>query len=101
MTKKEFVHAIMERHGLLKSDAETITRIVFQEVQRQLVNGREVRIDGVGSFSFKFRQPGMVNNNLLGEHHEVGPRVKLRFKPYPSMQKALKRLAAEMNDGQD
>lgn len=101
MTKREFIHALMEEYSLLKEDATKIVDIVFKQVRRELVRGREVRIDGVGSFSFKYKEPGVVNNNLLGKRHKVGPRVKLKFNAFPSMQRALNsKLAAEFNDGE-
>lgn len=100
MNKKEFVHEIMDSYSIVKSDAYKITEIVFTEMRRQLIKGNEVRIDGVGRFSFKFRPAGTVNNNLIGGRHKVAPRVKLKFIPFPVMARALNaHLAKELSDG--
>lgn len=103
MTKKEFINALVEENNILKEDATKIARVVFGEVRRQLLKGREVRIDGVGSFSFKYKEPKLANNNLHGEHRPVGPRMRLKFTIFPSMQRALneelaEEIARERND---
>lgn len=91
MKKTEFVSAITEEYGILRVDATKLTEIVFDQIRKQLLNGREVRIDGVGRFSFKFHKAKMRNNNLTGESHMVGPKVRLKFRPFPSMRRDLNR----------
>ena len=99
MTKREFIYALMEDHNLLKEDASKIYDIVVEQIRKQLIKGNEVRLDDEGRFGFKYRGAGVINNNLLGKRHEVGPRVKLKFKIFPSMQRALNvLLAEEMSD---
>ena len=94
MTKREFVKALMEDNNLLHEDAVKVAEIVFRQVRKQLLLGREVRIDGVGRFAFKYKEPGTVNNNLLGKRHKVGRRVKLKFRPFPLMQRQLTKVLA-------
>lgn len=89
MTKRQFILALMENYALLKEDAEKVTELVFGEIRNQLLQGKEVRITGVGTFTFKYFKGGIVNNNLRGERHEVGPRVKLKFRPHPSIRRDL------------
>lgn len=90
MTKKEFIRAVTDDNNILKEDASKICEIVFAQMKKQLLLGREVRIDGVGRFSFKFKEAGVVHNNITGTQHNVGPRVKLKFIPFPKMKKLLK-----------
>lgn len=89
MTKTEFVRALMDEHKIMKTDAVRIVDMVFGQVKKQLMRGSEVRIDGVGRFVVRYKEAGMVNNNLLGKKHKVGPRVKLKFLPFPSMRRDL------------
>lgn len=95
MTKREFIRTMIEDTGILREDALKITDIVFSHVRNMLLAGREVRVDGVGSFVLRFRKGGVVNNNLVGESHEVGPRVKLKFKTFPSMRRDLNQTLVE------
>lgn len=99
MTKGEFITSLVDDYNLLREDAAKITKIVFSQIRDKLVEGREVRIDKVGSFSFKYYEPQIVNNNLIGQRHEVGPRIKLTFTPFPSMKFALNRKLAKEIEG--
>lgn len=91
MTKQEFIKSFMEDTGFGIDDARKITEIVFNHVKEMLLQGKEVRIDGVGSFNFKYRDARTVVNNITKDRHDVGPTVKLKFRPYPSMNRSLKR----------
>lgn len=94
MRKREFVHALVEDHDILMEDANKIYDAVCKTMRNQLLTGNEVRIEGVGAFHMKFRQAGTVNNNLLGKRHKIGPRVRLKFKTFPSMQRDLNQILA-------
>jgi len=99
MNKREFIEGIMDKNRISKHDALKLTEIVFERIQECLLEGREVRIDGVGAFRVRFKKPGIVRNNIVGEDQQVGPRVKLRFRTYRSMQRKLNQgLAKELND---
>jgi len=98
MTKKEFVHTLMEKYRIPKEDALKIVEIVFLHVYDNLVKGREVRIDNVGRFGFKFKPARVANDNLAGCKREVGPTVKLKFHAFPSMKRALRASLVEDRD---
>jgi nucleoid DNA-binding protein len=95
VNKKEFILSLTEDHKILREDASKITDVVFSQIRKQLLKGREVRIDEVGCFAFKFKKPGTVNNNITGTQHDMGPRVRMKFKVFPSMQKALNAILAK------
>lgn len=98
MKKGEFVRAIADDHSILREDALRIVEMVFGQLRKQLIQGKEVRIDDIGCFNIKFRKAGIMNNNLLGKRHPVPARVKLKFSTFPSMQRALNSiLAAELD----
>jgi DNA-binding protein HU-beta len=89
----------MEETGMLKEDATKIVDCVFGHVRKKLLEGREVRIDGVGHFAIKFKDATTVHNNLTGGRHKVGPRVRMKFKTFPSMQRDLNENLLEEHDG--
>lgn len=102
MNKKEFVASLTDEHRILQEDSEKITEAVFNHIRKHLLQGREVRMDGIGSFSFKYRRPKVMNNNITGTKHKVGPRVRMKFKVFPSMQRSLNAiLAKEMSKEDD
>ena len=89
MTKKELIRALMNDNNLLKEDAEKVLDMVADQIKKQVMKGREVRIDGVGRFSFKYYDPRDSVNNFTGKEYKLPRRVKLKFKPFPSMRAAL------------
>lgn len=98
MNKREFVRALMEENNILRDDANTVVDMVFKQIRKQLLSGREVRIEGVGRFSLKYREAGVVNNNLQGRRHHVPARVKLKFYPFDSFERSLNAfLASEVS----
>ena len=100
MIRKEFIFALMEDEGILREDASKITDVVFSQVRKQLLLGREVRINDVGSFRLKYRKPSVMNNNVTGTKHQVGPRVRVKFRVFPSMQRALNAILAKEMDSE-
>lgn len=95
MNKREFVSSLSEAQDILREDASKITDVVFNHLRKQLLKGREVRIDGVGCFSFKYHKPKVMSNNITGTQHEVGHRVRMKFKVFPTMQRALNAIVAK------
>lgn len=89
MTKHEFIIEMTKNTGLLYKDAKDKVELVFSEVERQVKARREVRIDGVGHFAFKYREIREVQDNIAGIKRVVQPSVKLKFKAFPSMKKFL------------
>jgi len=89
MNKGEFVASFAAEHRILKEDALRLTDMVLGHVRRQILRGCEVKIDRMGSFLLKYKKPAVLNNNITGETAPCGPRVMIKFRTSPTMQKLI------------
>lgn len=90
MRKMEFLTQMSEEHNLMLKDSSKITKLVFRYIRKLLLEGREVRLQGIGHFSFKYKPACTKKNNLAGgELVDIPARIKLVFKTYPNFQRAL------------
>jgi nucleoid DNA-binding protein len=82
MTNKEFVKHIMAMYpGMLRDDVQKIVHIVFNGMRSALSTGDSLNIPGLGTMSPEFiNKTQKIKSGLTGEEHEVGPRVRLRFR---------------------
>ena len=89
MRKTEFVTELMKERKIPRKEAALAATFVFSKIRNELLLGKEVHIEGVGKFIFKFLEPTTRNNNLTGQQITLPRRVHIRFYPYPSMQNAM------------
>lgn len=89
MNKKAFVRSLCEQSGLMKGDGYKIVDLVFEHLKAKLLEGQEVRIEGLGTFIIKFREPRIQRDNLAGCYREMPRTVKLKFRVAPTMQQEL------------
>jgi nucleoid DNA-binding protein len=106
MNKREFVVSLAEEKEIMKEDASKLAEMVFGHLRSQLLKGNEVRIDDLGVFKIKYRKPTIMNNNITGTKHDVGPRIRIKFRVFNSMQRVLnatlaKQLAEEYEEDAD
>lgn len=82
MTNKEFVRHIMDMHpGMLRDDVQKIVHIVFKSMRSALSTGDSLNIPGLGTLYPDFvSETRTIKSGLTGEEHEVGPRVRLKFR---------------------
>lgn len=89
MNRKQFAASLAEEHKILKHDALRIVDMVMNHLRRQILRGSEVMVTGMGAFRIKYRKPTNLPNNVTGTRHELGPRIRLKFRVSPVLQKAL------------
>lgn len=95
MHKDEFYKSLAESENIMDIEAHRISTIVFNQIRRSILQGEEVRIVGVGKFSFLFKDARDKINNFTGERIHVPPSVSLKFKTFPTMREELQELADE------
>jgi len=78
MNKSQLVEALANAKDLPLKKAEEIVSIVFEDMERALVNGERVEIRGFGSFKIKQYEGYQGRNPKTGEIINVTPK-KLPF----------------------
>jgi len=78
MNKSQLVEALANAKNLPLKKAEEIVSIVFEDMERALINGERVEIRGFGSFKIKHYEGYQGRNPKTGEIINVTPK-KLPF----------------------
>jgi integration host factor subunit beta len=78
MNKSQLVEALANAKNLPLKKAEEIVSIVFEDMERALINGERVEIRGFGSFKIKQYEGYQGRNPKTGEIINVTPK-KLPF----------------------
>ena len=89
MRKKDFVKSLSKDLGLSIHDCRLMVNAVFAEIRKQLLEGKEVNLQRIGRFDFKYKPAEDKYNSLLGEMRRVDSRVRMRFRIHADLQKEL------------
>ncbi len=95
MRKLDFIVTLRDAEGLHHFDAKKMTDTVFRHIHRCLVEGKEVRIEGVGKIELKYTKPHKQINNFTGLYVKVPSKVKLKLKVFPTINNELQKLVEE------
>ncbi len=91
MNKAELAHAIAEKVGLNKKEAENMVAAFVEIVEKTLVSGGEVNIAGFGAFSAKTRKGRIgVNPQNPSEKIQIPSVTVPKFKAGKGLKDALK-----------
>ncbi|MGH9487899.1 MAG: HU family DNA-binding protein [Terriglobales bacterium] len=85
MIKLDLIHAIVERTGLSKGQAEAAVEAVFGRMKTALEQGERIELRGFGVFSIRPRKTGVGRNPRTGAEVEITPGKSIRFRPGKEM----------------
>lgn len=85
MIKLDLVHAIVEKTGLSKAQAETAVEAVFGRMKAALEQGERIELRGFGVFSIRPRKTGVGRNPRTGAEVAIAPGKSVRFRPGKEM----------------
>lgn len=83
----EAVHAVL---GTTKADAERAVETVIDSIVKELKNGQEVSIAGLGIFSVKTRAARQARNPRTGETLQVKAMRVPKFRAAKALKEAVK-----------
>jgi len=93
--KEAIVSAVAEKTGMKKVDAENAYEAVLAVIASNLVEGRDVRLSGIGTLKVKMSSGREARNPRTGETFKVEPRREVRF----GVSKELKTSVAGSGEG--
>jgi len=98
MSKKEFIREVQSAleadYGIALSldKIRSVISAYANTVNNQLVNGQEVRIDGVGLLEIRQFKATVARNLKTGSPMSVPATHRVRFRAVPTLKKAVKSL---------
>lgn len=75
MTKRGIIEELLVRNPAISHrDSETLVRIMFEAMTRELATGQRIELRGFGSFGVKLRRARSARNPKTGAPVEVAAR---------------------------
>jgi integration host factor subunit alpha len=80
MTKLEIVTTVYEKLGFSKRESSDIVEHFFKIIKKNLADGENVKISGLGNFLVKEKKARKGRNPQTGEEIQIAPRRVLSFR---------------------
>lgn len=81
ITRNDLANRLRERFGLTTADAYKMIDVVFDEICESLINGKEVKFAGFGSFKILDKAARIGRNPKTGESAIISARRVATFRP--------------------
>lgn len=81
VTKMHFIELLYERLGLTRSEAGSVVDGIFEEIEKALVEGKEVKLVNFGTFTPRDKSARPGRNPRNGDEHVVSARRVITFAP--------------------
>ena len=88
-TKNDLIAAISNRIVEKKSTVEHVFNSALAEIERSLLAGKPVTLQGFGTFEIKKRDARTGRNPRTGEPVEIAASTSVAFKPAKALKDAL------------
>ncbi|WP_342252425.1 HU family DNA-binding protein [Spiroplasma endosymbiont of Amphibalanus improvisus] len=89
MTKKELARGLAEKYEIPKNDADKTVDFIFDAIQKELLEDKEVSIPGFGKFQPSSRAAREGRNPATGETIQIAASKVAKFKPAKQLKEAL------------
>ncbi|MCQ2568471.1 MAG: integration host factor subunit alpha [Alphaproteobacteria bacterium] len=89
ITRLDLANAIKNRFGLTVADSYKMIDIIFDEIERSLVNGEDVKITGFGTFKILSKSARIGRNPKTGVPAVISARRVASFRPSAEFRKSV------------
>lgn len=89
LTKAELAEHISDRTGLNRRQCKEIVELFFDEISKNLVNGRVVKLSGFGNFELKDKNERPGRNPKTGEEVAISARRVVTFRAGQKFRKQI------------
>ena len=89
MSKPELIAAMAEKTGITKADTGRMMDAFIVVVQKELIRGEKVRLDGLGIFAPVTRAATTRRNPQTGAPIDVPEKRVVTFKPSVELKRSL------------
>ena len=89
LTKANIVNILREQLGLPKKDCLRIVNAYFEEINKGLERGEEIKIPKLGNFVVKHKKSRPGRNPKTGEAHKISDRNVVSFRASKKLRESL------------
>ena len=89
MNKNDLISSVAADTGLTKADATKAVDAVFDNIEKSLKRGNEVRLVGFGTFSVQNRKASTGRNPRTGETIKIAASKQPKFKAGKGLKDAV------------
>jgi nucleoid DNA-binding protein len=103
MTKAQFIDRLRKKTNFEKDTVRYMVDVIFAEIIDIIDEGDELQLDYLGRFYPKLMNPRIVRGGFdrtTPKEYAVGPRVKVGFSSFPSLDKVLSENALQRESDQ-
>jgi integration host factor subunit alpha len=80
ITRADLAEAVYEQVGLSRNESSDLVELVLEEISRNLIDGKNVKISSFGSFSIREKGERIGRNPKTGIEVPILPRKVLVFR---------------------
>ncbi len=83
MNRADIINVVSEslsEQGFTKKDVEKVIDLFFEEVEKGLIKGEEIKISSFGTFKVKTRKPRIGTSPVTKEKIQIPPSKNVGFK---------------------
>jgi len=92
MLTKEFIGLITQASGLSKKETEQLLTTMNAIVRENLMDGKAIQLQGLGSFEIKERKERVIVHPRTGERTFAPSKNQLVFRPVANIKDELKKI---------
>ena len=92
MLTKELIGSIVETSGMSKKDVEQLLATTTAIMRENLMDGKAIQFQGLGSFEIKERKERVIVHPRTGERTVAPSKNQLVFRPVANLKGELKNL---------
>lgn len=89
LTKQHFVEIIYDRIGISRTESLSVVESIFEEIQKALIDGRDVKLANFGTFTTRDKVARPGRNPKTGEAHVICARRVVSFIPAPHLRDSV------------
>ncbi len=89
LSKKELISSVADLSGLTKADSTRALNAIIQSIQKELVQGKDIRLMGFGIFSVKKRKARDGRNPRTGKTIKIAATTLPKFKAGKNLKEAI------------
>jgi|AOMQ01.1.fsa_nt_gi DNA-binding protein HU-beta len=89
ITKAAFVADLAEAHNMNRQTAQEAVNAVVATLKQTLIDGHDIKLPGLGTFSLKDRAARTGRNPATGESLEIPTKRTVQFKVASDLQRQI------------
>ena len=88
MNKTDLINKVAAATGVTKADTRLMVNAVFNAIESELVNGKQITLPGFGTLYSKTVKAHETTNPLTGERVQRNDHCKFYFRPAAELKRA-------------